>query len=207
LDPSSIASGRAFWWRHDPPQAPQRPHLAGGAERPNPWSPHAEDYQHTWKLSLDNIEAGWQEKTDIPFLSNHMSYVSILDAMGQQHHFFVGGQVGQNEKSGNIDDIWEYIVATDDWVKHANLPFTRGHASSSTRPLGCGFFQIAGSTNGYYDLDEWGSNGPGKTSDISFSDFILDRWTKIGDMTNPIKHPHVRRQSQPRFAGPSVAVL
>jgi len=152
--------------------------FAGGAERPEPGNPHAEDYQHTWMLELDNIGAKWKEKAEIPFLSNHMSYTTVRDSAGVEHHMFLAGQVGENEFTGNIKDNYEYIVQTDTWVKHVDMPFTRGHASSSTRDIGCGLIIAGGSTN-----------ESGKTKDISFFDYNTKTWTKIGDLPNAINTP------------------
>ena len=163
--------------------------FSGGAERPKAGSPYAEDYRHTWALSLDNIASGWVAKQDLPFLSNHMAFASVKDAQGRQHHMFIGGQVGENEKDGNVDENWEYIAPTDTWVEKANIPFTRGHASSSTRPYGCGFFQIAGTTNGFSNLPGWGSQSPGTIEDISFYDFTTNQWMPFGQLTNPVKNP------------------
>lgn len=76
--------------------------FAGGAERPKAGNPNAVDYKHAWKFELSKPNLGWQEVTDIPFLSNHMSYVTTKDASGKPRHFFVGGQIGENEFTGNI---------------------------------------------------------------------------------------------------------
>jgi len=97
---------------------------AGGAERPNPNSPDAVDYRHTWKLDLGNMGAGWIGKTDIPFDSNHMSFVTSMDETLTERHFFVGGQVGENEYTGNIKDNYEYDVGSDTWIKLRNMPYT-----------------------------------------------------------------------------------
>jgi len=152
--------------------------FAGGAMRPWPGNPHAEDYTHTWKLNLGNIEAGWETVSNIPFLANHMSYVTVLDAFSNERHIFVAGQVGENEFTGNIVANYEYVVETDTWIKLKDMPFTRGHASESTRAMGCGFYIAAGSTNEY-----------GKTKDISFYDIERDTWTKIGETRNALNTP------------------
>jgi len=152
--------------------------FAGGAERPDPSHPHAVDYQHTWKLNLGNIGAGWQTMTDIPYLANHMSYVTVRDSTKRERHIFVGGQVGEEEKTGNVSDNYEYDVATDTWIKLADIPIPRGHSSSSTRAMGCGFWMAAGTTN-----------DTGTTKDVSFYDIELNTWTHIGETRNPIKTP------------------
>ena len=47
---------------------------SAGAERPEPDVADAVDYQHTWMYSFNKPSAGWVEKDDIPYLTNHMSY-------------------------------------------------------------------------------------------------------------------------------------
>ena len=155
--------------------------FSAGAERPDPGNPHAEDYQHTWMLNLGNTGAGWEVKMDIPFLSNHMSYATVLDAQGKQRHICVGGQVGENEQTGNIADNYEYDVQNNVWIKLKDMPFTRGHASSSTRAMGWGYWIAAGSTNN--------ESRKQKTKDISFYDITTDTWTKIGDLPKAINTP------------------
>jgi len=154
--------------------------FSAGAERPKAGDPNAFDYRHTWVLNLGNSGAGWKAKADIPFLSNHMSFVTVTDAAGKSRHIFVGGQVGENEKSGNVADNYEYDVKNDKWIKLKNMPMTRGHAASSTRAMGCGFIIAGGSTN---------SNGGAKTQDVSFYDIETDSWKKIGDLPTAINTP------------------
>ena len=152
--------------------------FAGGAERPDPGNPDAVDYRHTWKLDLGNKGAGWIAKTDIPFDSNHMSYVTTMDETLTERHFFVGGQVGENENTGNIKDNYEYDVGSDTWIKMRNMPYTRGHASSSTRAIGCGFLIAGGSTNEF-----------GKTKGVYYYSIPDNSWTKIGELPNAINTP------------------
>jgi N-acetylneuraminic acid mutarotase len=153
--------------------------FAGGAIRPTAGNAHAEDRRDAWKIDLGNMSAGWQRVTEIPFKSNHMSFVTAKDGTGAEHHFFVGGQVGENEITGNVDDNYEYNVAADTWIQHPNMPFTRGHAASSTRAYGNGYIVVAGSTNEY-----------GKTSDISYYDIPSQSWTKnIGKLPNALNTP------------------
>ena len=119
--------------------------------------------------SLSNPEAGWVEKMDIPYLTNHMSHgkqtrrhcsdrflrylilhskVTALDQIGRERHFFLAGQVGGNERHGNYDDNYEWDLDTESWIERQSMPFARGHASSSTNPVNCGFLIAAGTTNG-----------------------------------------------------------
>jgi len=55
--------------------------------------------------------------------------------------------VGENEFTGNVDDNYEWNMQGKKWIKKKDMPFTRGHASSSTNPVNCGFMISAGSTN------------------------------------------------------------
>lgn len=152
--------------------------FAGGAERPVPGNPNAEDYQHAWMYEFGKANLGWQELTDIPFLANHMSYVTTKDASGKSRLYFVAGQVGENEKSGNVKDNYEFDVASETWIQRKDMPFTRGHASSSTNGVPCGYIIAGGSTNEM-----------GKTADIHYYDIGSDSWTKIGELPGSVNTP------------------
>ena len=72
-----------------------------GGVRPFAGKPHAEDKPDTWMLNLDNIGGGWTKKADIPYQANHISFASGVDEQGKPHHYFVGGQESENEKTGS----------------------------------------------------------------------------------------------------------
>lgn len=72
---------------------------------------------------------------------------TAIDASGRERHYFLAGQVGENEHTGNVDDNYEWDIAGERWIRRRDLPFTRGHASSSTNAVNCGFMIAAGSTN------------------------------------------------------------
>jgi len=153
--------------------------FAGGAERPDAEAgiPDAFDYTNTWSLDLGNVKGGWKDKTGISFEANHTSFVTATDSSGKQRHIFVGGQVGENERRGNVKDHYEFDVKNDIWVKLKDMPFTRGHDSSSTRALGCGYI-TGGTTNEF-----------GKTNDVSFYNIEDDTWQKLGNLTTAINTP------------------
>jgi Galactose oxidase, central domain len=150
--------------------------FAGGAERPVTGKPHAVNFAHTWMYEFDN--PGWQVMADIPFLSNHMSYVSTEDASGKPRHYFVGGQIGENEFTGNVADNYEWDAIGEKWIKRQAMPFARGHASSSTTAVPCGYIIAGGSTNGFR-----------KTMDISHYDIASNSWTKIGELPVALNTP------------------
>ena len=115
--------------------------VAGGATRDG-WS--LVDYGTAWLLDLDNISSGWVATTDLPLISNHMSFTSALDGNGNWHYYFMGGQTLEMEGTTESDELYEY-VHPGQWIGRATMPITRGHASASTRKYGCGFI-IAGGT-------------------------------------------------------------
>jgi N-acetylneuraminic acid mutarotase len=140
--------------------------FAGGATRPN-----TIDRPDTWMYSLANPSVGWVKKADIPLLSNHLSYVTAKDATGKERHYWMGGQASGNEVNGNRAEVYEYDAEKNIWIQRASMLIPRGHASASTRAIGCGFIIIGGTTN-----------GTGKTTDVSYYDIPSDTWTKIGDL-------------------------
>jgi hypothetical protein len=146
---------------------------SGGALR----NPGFVDQPHTWVYVLGS-SAGWVRKADIPFLANHMSFVSAVDNLGGERLFYLGGQKEWMEGNGNVAFNYEYDAVNDRWTRRADMPFPRGHASSSTRAVSCGYIVVAGTTN-----------GTGKTSDISYYDIPTNKWTKIGDLDAKINTP------------------
>lgn len=149
---------------------------AGGAERPVEGVADALDYKDAWIYSFESMN--WTTKEDIPFLSNHMSFSLAKDEEGSTHYFFVGGQIGENEQTGNVDSNYEWDVAGERWIQRQDMAFTRGHASSSTRGISCGFIIAGGSTNEF-----------GQTKDISYYDVLSDSWTSIGELPQQLNTP------------------
>jgi len=152
--------------------------FASGAVRPVAGKADAVDQNDTWAYSLSNPEAGWIKKADIPYHANHMSFVTAKDENGKERHFFVGGQIDENEYSGNVKMHYEWDSIDEKWIKRADMPFTRGHASSSTRPIACGYIIAGGSTNEF-----------GMTKDVSYYDIPSDMWIKIGEVPQQVNTP------------------
>jgi hypothetical protein len=144
---------------------------AGGAVRDDPHGHGTHDVADAWKIDLGNLAAGWQRVTNMPFKANHLSFVTAKDHEGAERHFFFGGQRNGNEASGNVKEVYEYVVATDAWYRHTDMTLSRGHTSASTMAFGCGFITAGGTTNEY-----------GKTSDISYYDIPSQTWTSIGNL-------------------------
>ena len=64
-----------------------------------------------------------------------------------KRHYFLAGQIGENESTGNIKDNYEWDAMNKMWIRRKSMPFTRGHTASSTRAIGGGFIIAAGLTN------------------------------------------------------------
>jgi hypothetical protein len=145
---------------------------ATGATRPP-----TEDHDTAWELSLDNISAGWITRAPIPYKANHISHVTAY-YQNKPRYFYLAGQLEQNEENGNQDDNIEWDQATKTWIRRADIPFGRGHASASTLAYGCGFIIIGGAIN-----------GGKRTSNISYYAIDTDTWTKIGDLPENMNTP------------------
>jgi hypothetical protein len=113
---------------------------------------------------LNDPSTGWLPKAKIPFVGNHMNYVTANDDL-------FGGQRGNNETRGNTNEMFEYDAILDIWPQRQSIPYAVGHAAASARAIGCGFIFSGGSVN------------DGLTIAISYYDIPTNKWTKIGDLT------------------------
>jgi hypothetical protein len=159
-------------------------YFAGGGQRIKPGSLHPVDINNTWKYSFGDPSAGWVASTPIPYTANHLSYVTNTDILGQERHFFAGGQVGEYEGNGNLADNFEFVASTETWTRRASMTLARSHATASTRAIGCGFITAGGSMNS-------GTTGKKRTTDISYYDIPTDRWISIGNLTRDVPTPVV----------------
>jgi hypothetical protein len=128
-------------------------------------------------LPLDG-SSEWILKSDLPYASNHLSYVTATDDRGTERHYILGGQMGKDEANGNVADNYEWDAINEVWIKRQDIPFGRGHSSSSTRAISCGFIIVSGTRN-----------GTGITRDLSYYDIPSNNWTKIGDMWTGVNTP------------------
>jgi hypothetical protein len=131
---------------------------------------------------LNQPGATWVRMGNSPLVANHISFVTALDKLGNERHYFLGGQLGKNECTENQDINYEWNAITKKWIRRANIPFPRGHATSSTIPIGCGFLMAAGSINTPVGCFK-------KTTDISYYDIETDKWTSIGNVTHDVNAP------------------
>jgi N-acetylneuraminic acid mutarotase len=151
--------------------------FSGGGQRREVGNPHPVDINNTWKFQLKNPSLGWVASTPIPYVANHLSYVTHMDGRGVERHFFLGGQVGEYECCTNFALNYEFIARTETWIRRASMPIPRGHATSSTRAIGCGFITAGGAINS-------ANTTKVRTDDISYYDVPTDTWT-VGIGTLP----------------------
>ena len=156
--------------------------FAGGTIRSNVGTADAIDSHDTWMLATGGLEYGWVPQSDVPYLGNHLSYVTTSNVGGSLRHYFMGGQEGEEEKLGNLNTVVEYVPLSDEWFTRANMPQARGHASSSTVALGCGFLIAGGAIDGT-------AYSKAQTADISYYNPNLDSWNSIGELRAPRKTP------------------
>ena len=147
-------------------------YYTGGGQRLVLGSIHPVDVNDTWKLALHNISAGWLPSTPLPYLANHLSYVTHRDTLGNERHFVLAGQTSENECCGNLAYHYEFLPQNESWIPRASLPIPRGHAASSTRAIGCGFIIAGGSVN-----HPNGTDVRVRTNDVSYYDVYNDNWT------------------------------
>lgn len=158
----------------------------GGAQRPYPGHYVATDTNRVWKYSFNNTSLGWTSSAPIPYTGNHISYVVARDNMNRRRYFFLGGQIGENEWTGNLAHVYEFVPATERWIQRTSMPFGRSHATASTMSVGCGFIIAGGAIN-------TGSMTGSKmqTSNVTYYDIPTDTWTTIGDLRYPMVTPVV----------------
>jgi Kelch motif len=142
---------------------------AGGRQSYNATDAGTLDVTNTWKYSFDR--PGWVASTPIPYQANHQSAVTHTDAWGNQRHFFLGGQERLYECCRNRNATFEFRPATETWVRRADMPLARGHATASTRAIGCGLIMAGGSVDSLTGRDR------NRTSIISYYDIPSDQWT------------------------------
>ena len=152
--------------------------FSGGAQRPYEGYKYAVDYPSSWMLDLSDVASGWVAKADANLLTNHISHVTAKDSFGRERHFWAGGQRGEEEANGNSNRVVEWDALKELWIEREPMALARGHATSSTRAIGCGFIVAGGTTNQY-----------GKTSDVSYYDIPTDTWTSIGNLRTAINTP------------------
>ena len=81
----------------------------------------------TFALDLDNLDAGWVQKADLPNARNHASAASLGG-----YFYVIGGQHGQEDAQVSQNEVDRYDPATDTWTQVASLPGGRSHTTEAT---------------------------------------------------------------------------
>lgn len=157
-------------------------YYATGGQRNIPGKRDIDDVDTFFTISLNSTNSSWISLGKSPHVANHISFVTAFDKMGNERHYFLGGQKGINECTENLNSNFEWNAVTKKWIRRANIPFGRGHATSSTLPIGCGFVIAGGSINTPVGCFV-------KTPDISYYDTETDKWSSVGNLTNLVNAP------------------
>jgi gamma-glutamylcyclotransferase (GGCT)/AIG2-like uncharacterized protein YtfP len=108
------------------------------------------DYANAWTLDLasssTSAAAAWTPVADSLLVGNHIASVTGVDGDGVEHYYILGGQKGENEETGNVDIVTEYMTGT--WTNRAPMTMKRGHANAATIPYRCGLIIAGGAING-----------------------------------------------------------
>jgi Kelch motif len=148
---------------------------ATGADFHSPNPPRQVDWPTVWELDLDYIMNGWKERTNTPYIANHVGTTTVL-YQGIERHYIVGGQEAHNEYSGQYHYLYEYDANNNDWIQRANLPTGTSHIQSSVFSYkDCGMFVIGGKHN---------RNQVSKS--VLYYDIATNQWYKIGDTPSKI---------------------
>ena len=85
------------------------------------------DEDTVYALDLDDQDAGWVQKADLPNGRNHVAAASL-----NGFFYVIGGQHGQEDKQDAQREVDRYDPATDTWTKVASLPGPRSHIAEGT---------------------------------------------------------------------------
>lgn len=121
---------------------------SSGATRVAVGAQDSQDYVDTWMLDLGDSTPTWTTKANGLLLANHVSSVTGTDGSGMEHYYFLGGQVSENEESGNKDQVTEYVVTGNTWENRQTMTLKRGHSNAAAIPYGDGIIIAGGSING-----------------------------------------------------------
>lgn len=146
-----------------------------GVDRPENSMAIHNDKPDTWRLDLENLENGWTDDfAPIAKPRNHMGAVASCGRF-----FFVGGQEGSNEHTGNLVNVDEYDPIKKKWVNGvAQLPEKVGHISASVMPYKCGILVVGG----------FGQERA-KRSDVLWWDPQENKWLIIGQFPTQVATP------------------
>jgi len=145
-------------------------HFFGGTSRSG--SNGDPDQGDHWVLALDGGTT-WQPRAPLPNPRNHLAGVGLGGLV-----YAIGGQHGENETTGNQQQVDAYDPASDRWVPRAPLLAPRGHISASAVVVGDRIVVIGGT--------EQGDRASGA---IDVYDPAANAWTSMGVLPDTRKTP------------------
>jgi Kelch motif len=181
--------------------------FSSGAQRVVVGGQDSVDFVTAWTLDLNSATTTgtWVAVADSLLAANHISSVTGVDSAGMEHYYFLGGQKGEHEETGNKDQVVEYLLGTNTWRNRAPMAMKRGHANAATIPYRCGIVIVGGAINGTTAAVPstlfakiWAflkrlfgfttvSERRATTGDISYYDIATDQWTTIGALRSRAK--------------------
>ncbi len=118
-----------------------------------------------WVLDLRH-PTKWIKEAPMPDPRNHLGAIETGGEI-----YAIGGLHGQDEDTGNDDEVDAYNVVTATWSQVASLPEVLSHVHNATFAVD-GMVDIVGGTTA----------GDTSVSDVLQYDPATDRWRKIGDL-------------------------
>jgi hypothetical protein len=128
-----------------------------------------EDSGSHWTLDLDNQNAGWTAKADMPDPRNHLGYAALGGKV-----YAIGGQHVLDEANGMTATVNVYDPATDTWSDAAALPRPRSHLHNSTFVYGDRIYCVGGTISGAVS----------DTAILTY-DPVANQWLSIGRLPAP----------------------
>jgi N-acetylneuraminic acid mutarotase len=80
-----------------------------------------------WTLDLNNLGAGWQTSTPMPFLRTHFPAIPIGTSI-----YIIGGLTGIDANSTEYSTVYKYDTTTSTWSNLGNAPIAMSHTATST---------------------------------------------------------------------------
>jgi N-acetylneuraminic acid mutarotase len=144
-----------------------------------------EDRGNTWSLDLDDPNATWQSKADMPNPRNHFGYATVNGKI-----YVIGGQQELENDAVNQNEVDVYDPTTDSWSTVAMLPKPLSHFHATTSVY-----------KGRYILTAGGEN-PHETaqSSVYLFDTVTNKWSALTSL------PAARRAAAGAIVGDTYVV-
>ncbi len=126
--------------------------------------------------NLSDDATSWTIAAPMPTPRNHMTGAAL-----NGFAYAIGGQIQNNEASGNLDIVQAYDPNSDSWSTVANLPKPLGHIAASTFVRNNRIVVVGGMS---HDL-----NGSIRSDDIFEYNPIANKWIHIGDLPSGRQSP------------------